>query len=57
MHEIFYVEEGTGTFIVNGERIPVGPGTTVYLAPGDTHEVVNDSSNGDMTLLYFGVVP
>ena len=58
MHEVFYVEEGSGTFIINGKRVPVVPKTTVYLAPGDIHEVVNDSPDGkDMVLVYFGVVP
>ena len=54
MHEVFYVEAGKGTFVLNGENVAVNAGTTVYLAPHDVHEVKNTGTT-DMVLVYFGV--
>lgn len=54
MYEVFFVEAGTGIIRINGEDIPLTPGTCVAVEPGETHEVVNNSA-GELVLTYFGL--
>ena len=39
--EIIYVLEGTGTAVVDGERHPMVPGTTIFLGKGVKHTFIN----------------
>lgn len=41
--ELIYIESGYGYSVANGERTPVGPGTTVYAVAGEEHQLVNES--------------
>lgn len=43
VEETFYVLDGLGTLIVNGEEIPAQVGDAFRLEPGDRHDVRNDS--------------
>ena len=38
--ELYLVLEGTGFVDLDGERIPVRPGTAIYLPPGVRHRAV-----------------
>jgi len=51
--ELILVIEGTGTAVIEGERHPMVPGTTLYLAPRQKHSFIND---GDGLLKYFWVL-
>ncbi|MGB0766903.1 MAG: cupin domain-containing protein [Phycisphaeraceae bacterium] len=44
--EIYYVLEGEGVMELDGESVPVGPGSSVLIRPGCRHRAV-----GDMTIL------
>ncbi|HON79010.1 MAG TPA: cupin domain-containing protein [Spirochaetota bacterium] len=52
-HEIFVVE-GSGTVISKDEEHPIQPGTSVYIAPDETHQLKN---NGAGTLRFLCIVP
>lgn len=39
--EVFYCIDGAGEIIVDGEKVPIEPGTTVYVAPTKLHQVIN----------------
>ncbi|NWF36090.1 cupin domain-containing protein [Mariprofundus sp. KV] len=52
--EVFYLLSGEGEFIVDGESVKVGEGSTIRIDAGEVHAVVN-SSDKDMSLLYFGL--
>ena len=54
MHEVFNIIRGRGVFAIDGEPVAVSAGTTVSLAPGQTHEVRNTGSE-ELELLYFGL--
>jgi mannose-6-phosphate isomerase-like protein (cupin superfamily) len=36
---VYHFLEGTGWMIVDGERLPVGPGATVLVPPGSTRGI------------------
>ena len=50
--EIYYVLEGDGFFELDGERVPVRPGTAVLIRPGTRHRAV-----GDLRILNIVVPP
>lgn len=52
--EVFYILSGQGEFIVDGETVEVGEGSTIRIDAGEVHAVVNGSDN-DLSLLYFGL--
>ena len=54
MHEVFFVEEGAGEFVINDKATPVHKGSCIHLAAGDRHRIEN-TGRGDLTLTYFGV--
>lgn len=54
MYEIFLVEKGSITFIVNSKRIQLPPGQTIIIDPGDEHEVINET-NKEVTMTYFSI--
>jgi len=43
VEETFYVDRGSGTFLVNGERILASEGDVFRLEPSDRHDIVNES--------------
>ena len=51
VEETFYVVEGRGTFLVNGERLPAAAGEAFRMAATDRHDIVNDSTT-PMKLLF-----
>lgn len=59
MHEIFYVEQGEGSFHVqkNGEEqaISLRPGVCVVVEPGETHWL-KSSDTCKLIVVYFGVL-
>ncbi|RZM75957.1 cupin domain-containing protein [Leptolyngbya iicbica] len=54
LHEVFFVESGTGKIVINGQSHDLIPGVCVAVAPGETHEVCNTGSEV-LTLTYFGI--
>lgn len=58
MHEVFYVEEGSGTFFIEKqsvkEQIPVLKGSCVIIEPGELHSV-QASQDTKLVLVYFGI--
>jgi len=42
VEETFYVAEGRGTFVVNGEELPAGTGDAFRMQPQDRHDIRND---------------
>jgi quercetin dioxygenase-like cupin family protein len=40
--EVFVIQQGKGTFIVEGEEISAAAGDVVIVPPGASHEFVND---------------
>jgi mannose-6-phosphate isomerase-like protein (cupin superfamily) len=41
-HEYYYILEGTGALIIDGERVPVKPGDSVWIKPGAVHHAEGD---------------
>ena len=56
MDEIFYVESGVGSFIINGKNNTVSKGGVVYVTTSDVHEVTNNG-DVDLVLVYYGIRP
>jgi len=54
MDEVFYVVEGSGTFIINDERLSVEKGATIFIPKGAWHGF--DKGDKEM-LLVWAVVP
>ena len=54
MHEVFFVESGTGLIRVDGAEHPLTPGGCVAVRPGEVHELVNAGAE-ELVLTYFGV--
>lgn len=54
MYEIFYTEEGSGNFILDGKSYQLSKGICIFVEPGESHEVENNSL-GDLVLLVLGV--
>lgn len=58
MHEVFYVESGSGFFVINDEPLRVNEGHVIHIAPGVMHSVLNSpngSAEPDLVLLYLGL--
>jgi len=51
-NEYYYVLEGTGMLVVDGEKVPVEAGDCVWIKPGALHH-----AEGDLTSLIIGVPP
>ncbi|MDB4907473.1 MAG: cupin [Gemmatimonadetes bacterium] len=54
MHEVFFVQSGQGTAVVDGVSHELVRGTCITFAPGEVHEISNDGE-AELVLLYFGV--
>ena len=54
MHEVFFVESGSGSIVVDGEAIALTPGVCVAVSPHESHEVSN-SGTEELVLTYFGL--
>lgn len=52
-NEIIFVVEGTGTAVVDGERHPMVPGTTIFLGAGVKHTFINE---GDCELRFTATI-
>ncbi len=50
--EIFYVVEGKGTFIVDGETIPVATGS-MLLAPADSKHAIQTADDSRLVVIFF----
>ncbi len=51
VEETFYVVEGWGTFVVNGERLSAADGDAFRMEATDRHDIVNDSA-GPLKLVF-----
>ncbi len=54
MYEIFVVQSGCGTFIIDSETFDLTSQTVVVIQPNEIHEIQNNSTE-ELVLLYFGV--
>ncbi len=52
-HQQFY-HSGTGYLLKDGEQVPLGPGSVVYVAPNEKHFVKN---SGEVPLVFVCLVP
>lgn len=52
MDEYFYFISGKGTYIVNGERLPLVPNVLVQIVHGLEHSLMAEE---DLTFVYWGV--
>ena len=48
--EVYYVVSGTGRLVLDGETVPLRPGTCVEVKPGIVH-----SAHGDVEVLVLGI--
>jgi mannose-6-phosphate isomerase-like protein (cupin superfamily) len=53
--EVYFVVEGRGTMILDGQRFPIGPGDVSLVTPGHSHGLVN--SDKPMRLIVICVKP
>lgn len=51
--EVFYFISGTGSYLLDGKMVPVGPGDIAYVDNGEEHFLRND---GDEVLEYLALV-
>jgi mannose-6-phosphate isomerase-like protein (cupin superfamily) len=51
VEETFYFEQGTPQFVVDGVPHRVKPGDVFKLAPGESHEIINDGDQ-DTRLIF-----
>lgn len=49
--EVFFVESGEGYHLVNGERVPLQPGSIVFIRPEDNHTVVSRDDDTNITII------
>jgi mannose-6-phosphate isomerase-like protein (cupin superfamily) len=50
-HEHFYVVRGSGYFVVDGERTPIGPGDALVVGSLQEHQIQNGSGTEVLELL------
>lgn len=55
LYEVFFVEKGEGTYIVNGKSNVITKGTCITIEPGELHELVN-TGTGELVLTYFNIL-
>ncbi|KAM3567846.1 hypothetical protein VYU27_010016 [Nannochloropsis oceanica] len=58
MHEVFWVESGKGTFLLDDMPTAVGRGWYMHVPPQQPHSIVNSapaSEGEDFVVLYFGI--
>ncbi len=51
VEETFYVLEGRGKMIVDGEQFPAGPGDAFYVPAPERHDILNDGAS-DMKVAF-----
>ena len=54
MHEVFFVESGSGLMRIDDAEHALERGVCITVAPGERHEIINNSSS-ELVLLYFGL--
>jgi quercetin dioxygenase-like cupin family protein len=54
MFEVFFVEDGEGTILIDGAEHPLVPGVCAVVEPGEVHELRNHGP-GELVLTYFGI--
>ena len=54
MVEVFLVEAGEGTIIVDGVPHALSPGSCIAIEPGESHEITC-MGNAELVLTYFGI--
>ncbi|MCH2061942.1 MAG: cupin domain-containing protein [Verrucomicrobiales bacterium] len=55
MWEVYLVDRGTGSIIIEEEEIVLKKGDCLIVDPGEKHSMQNTSSNEDLHLTYFGI--
>ncbi|MEL6494656.1 MAG: cupin domain-containing protein [Cyanobacteria bacterium J06623_7] len=55
MYEVFFVNAGRGTMIIDGRNCDLTPGVCIAINPGESHEVINTGTE-NLVLTYFGIV-
>lgn len=55
MWEVYLVEAGQGTMVLNGQEISLQPGDRLIVDPGEEHSMQNQSTTDDLLLTYFGI--
>ena len=52
--EIYVVASGTGTFVRESERVPFGPGDSLFFAAGETHRFEDFSDDFATWVVFYG---
>jgi quercetin dioxygenase-like cupin family protein len=55
MYEVFLCVRGSGRIVIDGKKYDLNPGQFFLCEPGETHEIVNDGSDG-LEILQLGVL-
>lgn len=55
MYEVFLTEQGSGIMEINGNKIPMEPGTCITVEPGESHEVTN-TGRENLIVLILGII-
>jgi mannose-6-phosphate isomerase-like protein (cupin superfamily) len=54
MAEVFFVESGQGTILLDGQPYALNPGTCIAVEPNEHHEIANTGQQ-DLIVTYFGL--
>lgn len=54
MHEVFFVQLGTGAIEIDGTSYDLHPGVCILVEPNERHEIINTSQEV-LRLVYFGI--
>jgi len=54
MYEVFFVEAGSGTIMIDYEKYPLLPGSCYVVHLGEVHEIANTGLT-ELIISYFGI--
>lgn len=54
MTELFYIESGEGTLVVEGGSHPLWPGVSFIVSPGEKHEITSSPAS-ELVVVYVSV--
>ena len=54
MTEVFFIQSGSGTIVIDQQSFAIDAGTTITVQPGEEHQLEN-TGDEDLVVLYFGL--
>jgi mannose-6-phosphate isomerase-like protein (cupin superfamily) len=52
--ELYFVAAGSGTFFVEGQRLPFSPGDALFVAAGEVHRFENFTDDLMVWVMFYG---